>query len=238
MVCVLLETSSKESSLALYNLDKKSKLLALEEWDSPSTSAFITVAFEKALKKARLSISSLEAIALGVGPGRFTGTRIGVSFVKTIAFTTSIPIYPFSSLSILAATASIQKEPAYILTLVNAFKNSIFLSLHLKDKYQIKEITAPKVLPVGNTLKKYLDSNINSSCFCVGDALVAYETFWKENWKTQYTALHSVFPHTRGLVKLFKEKVHNIKPTAWQALNPLYLRSPVSTLEVNSNAKK
>mgnify|MGYP000261160069 CR=1 FL=1 len=51
----------------------------------------------KLLEQAQLVPQDLSAIALGIGPGSYTGTRIGASVGKTLAFALSIPVRPFYS---------------------------------------------------------------------------------------------------------------------------------------------
>ena len=54
------------------------------------------------LKRLKISFDDIELIAVSVGPGSFTGVRIGVSLVKGLAFGTDIPIAPVSTLEALA----------------------------------------------------------------------------------------------------------------------------------------
>ena len=139
MLCLLLETSSPVGSLALYLFKKNTlHLLALEEWTGPTHSAFITKGLEKILHKTKIHLSQLSAIVLGIGPGRFTGVRLGVSFAKTLAFAyPKITIYPLSSLKILAGsvlTKNTISYGTYILTFINAFKNSVYKAYYKKQK--------------------------------------------------------------------------------------------------------
>lgn len=222
------------------------KLLTTEEWSGPTTSAFITCAFERVLIQTKLSIDKITVIALGIGPGRFTGVRMGISFAKTLAFSSNVTLYPFSSLHILAASTQINVQSARILTLVNAFKNSVYLALYHKENNKITELIKPQVfkLPSKKNNNNYipnnnytlsiekLDSYIVNTCFCIGDGYKAYESFWPQNWKKQLTIITNASPHTSGLAQIYKEKFNNLKPISWQQLQPIYLRSPVPILKV------
>ncbi len=53
----------------------------------------------------RLSVREIEAIAIGIGPGSFTGLRVGLSFAKGVALALTVPILPVNSLKIIAANA-------------------------------------------------------------------------------------------------------------------------------------
>ena len=222
------------------------RLLTLEEWSGSVTSAFITCAFEKALKQTKLSTDKISSVVIGIGPGRFTGVRMGVSFAKTLAFASHAVLYPFSSLCILAASTQIKPQPARILTLVNAFKNSVYLALYHKENNRITELIKPQVFTLSSkdstrsdisdnhpTLSlANLDTYLTSPCFCIGDGYTAYETFWPKHWKKKLTMVTTVFPHTSGLAQLYKEEFNYLKPISWQQLQPVYLRSPVTILKV------
>jgi tRNA threonylcarbamoyl adenosine modification protein YeaZ len=54
----------------------------------------------KALKKANISLDFVDLFAVNIGPGDFTGTRIGISVAKTLAWVGSKPVYGIESLDI------------------------------------------------------------------------------------------------------------------------------------------
>ena len=56
------------------------------------------------LSEAQLSVSQLDAIGVTVGPGSFTGLRIGFATVQGLAFAADIPVVPVSTLQLMAAT--------------------------------------------------------------------------------------------------------------------------------------
>ncbi|MDD5019078.1 MAG: tRNA (adenosine(37)-N6)-threonylcarbamoyltransferase complex dimerization subunit type 1 TsaB [Candidatus Omnitrophica bacterium] len=60
---------------------------------------------KECLKASRMDIKDMDAFGVGVGPGSFTGLRIGLSAVKGFSLALSRPIYPFSSLEAIAFNA-------------------------------------------------------------------------------------------------------------------------------------
>ena len=165
-------------------------------------------------------------LALGVGPGRWTGTRVGVSFAKTLNFVSQVPIYPVSSLKILAESQSDQSTP--ILVLMNGFQNSLYMALYQKKQGQLKEILSPSVV-----LPKDLPDLIKTDCLCVGDGYEVYKSCWSKKFKSQLKVKSNTFPEIHYLARLMNREFTPSQFTDWKHLSPVYLRSPVPTLKVS-----
>ena len=88
VICI--ETATNLCSVALCN---SSGVITLKESnDFKSHASMLTVFIEEALKETGIMIRELEAVAVGKGPGSYTGLRIGVSVAKGIAYGGSIPL--------------------------------------------------------------------------------------------------------------------------------------------------
>jgi tRNA threonylcarbamoyladenosine biosynthesis protein TsaB len=88
VICI--ETATNLCSVALCN---SSGVISLKESnDFKSHASMVTVFIEEALKENGILVRELEAVAVGKGPGSYTGLRIGVSVAKGIAYGASIPL--------------------------------------------------------------------------------------------------------------------------------------------------
>ena len=67
---------------------------------------------DRAIKQSKKLISEIDAIAISIGPGSFTGLRIGLGFAKGLAFSQGIPIIPVPTLLIPLFAALITLPPA------------------------------------------------------------------------------------------------------------------------------
>ena len=90
---------------------------------------------ETMIKKQNISLNQLDEVIVGVGPGSYTGVRIGVTVAKMIAYLNDISIYKVSSLALMAS----HSNQRYILPLIDARRGNAFMALLENDK-EIKYI--------------------------------------------------------------------------------------------------
>ena len=97
-----IDSSSGRVSISV-NRDQQ-LLSKVEYGDSKNQKYMVSIIYliDKALKQANISLDFVDLFAVNIGPGDFTGTRIGVSVAKTLAWTGSKPICGIGSLDITA----------------------------------------------------------------------------------------------------------------------------------------
>lgn len=76
-----------------------------------------------AFESISFSINDLDKIFVTIGPGSFTGVRIGLTFAKTAAWGLNIPIYPISTLEYLASTNTTKNR---IIPIIDARRGNVF----------------------------------------------------------------------------------------------------------------
>jgi tRNA threonylcarbamoyladenosine biosynthesis protein TsaB len=92
----------------------------------PAHARELMPAIVEVMDQAQARFGDLEAIAVGVGPGSFTGLRIGIATARTLAAANGLPLRPVSSLAALAA--GIESELA--LALIDAKRGELFAALY------------------------------------------------------------------------------------------------------------
>lgn len=95
MACLILDTST---DLCMIALVKKKQILAQEVFlHQNNLSKTLLPAIKKLLESQEMTPSQLESIAIGCGPGSYTGTRVGVAVAKSLAFALQICMKSFLS---------------------------------------------------------------------------------------------------------------------------------------------
>jgi len=102
-------------------------------------------AIDEALRRAGTLIGSLEAIALDVGPGLFTGLRVGVATAKGLAQGLGIGVLGVTSLEILAAAAFDAGWPGTVMAVVDARRGEVFAAHYARGRVptDLVELRAP-----------------------------------------------------------------------------------------------
>ncbi|MDL2286531.1 tRNA (adenosine(37)-N6)-threonylcarbamoyltransferase complex dimerization subunit type 1 TsaB [Desulfococcaceae bacterium OttesenSCG-928-F15] len=98
---------------------------------------------EGVLSDAKFLFKDLDALAVSLGPGSFTGLRIGVGTVKGLAMALGIPVFGFSTLAILAARFS--GFPYPLCTMLDARRGEVYAALFDVSGKTPKEIFPPCV---------------------------------------------------------------------------------------------
>jgi tRNA threonylcarbamoyladenosine biosynthesis protein TsaB len=110
------------------------------------------------LKKARLKLADLDALAVSVGPGSFTGLRIGVTTVKALAYAIGKPIVAVPTLDVIAHNAL--THAGIICPVLDARKGKVYACVYRSDGKKLKRLSKHLLLPLEELmelLKKYDD---------------------------------------------------------------------------------
>jgi tRNA threonylcarbamoyladenosine biosynthesis protein TsaB len=88
------------------------------------------------LKEAGIRLNQLTEVIVGVGPGSYTGVRIGVAIAKMIGYLNGIPVRTVSTLALLASGS----EDGNILSLIDARRGNAFMACFRKENGQLTEV--------------------------------------------------------------------------------------------------
>ncbi len=144
-----LETSSTVCSVSIA---ENGNQLYLREEDNGFTHAeHLHVFIENALKECSLKPSQLSAIAVGAGPGSYTGLRIGMSAAKGLCYALSIPLISIGTLRTLSVQAKEHHPSAqYYIPLIDARRMEVYYSVYTNE---LKEISGAQATVIDEDQK-------------------------------------------------------------------------------------
>ena len=138
-VILNIETSSKNCSICLSSKGNLVTSFDLED-EAYRHSELLTSSIQNILNENNLDVSGLSAISVGIGPGSFTGLRIGFSVAKGLCYPHNIDLIGISSLKIIAN--SVVTENKNIIPLIKDKGEHYYISKYSND---LKEIVEPKI---------------------------------------------------------------------------------------------
>ncbi|MEB8534825.1 tRNA (adenosine(37)-N6)-threonylcarbamoyltransferase complex dimerization subunit type 1 TsaB [Acidithiobacillus ferriphilus] len=126
---------------------------------------------KRVLDRAGITFADIEAIACGVGPGGFTGVRIGVSTTQALAMARGLPVYPVSSLQALAATVP---QPQ-MLAALDARRGEVYAGVFCQDAQGIPQLQGTEKVCVPDAV----DWPAAGQWWGLGTGWQAYHACWQ-----------------------------------------------------------
>ena len=165
-----IETSSKNCSVSLSSMGKLLSHFELED-DKYRHSELLTSTIQDILSNEKINIKDLDAISIGVGPGSFTGLRIGFSVAKGLCYPHKIKLIGISTLKILAN--SLDSKSDNIIALINDKGNYFYLS---KYNSELDELIPPRIEFID---QEFLNKMIDNSTTIVVNDISSYQLIGK-----------------------------------------------------------
>ena len=215
MKILAIDTSTKYLSVAV-NEDCET-LAGVEIRDELKHLDLLIPTIDKTLKKCYLNLKDVDAIALSIGPGSFTGLRIGVATCKGINMALGIPIVAVPTLDVIAY--NFLKEDDVLAPFIDAKKEKVYTSLYEKSQGNLHRVSDYMLLGIEEFMKK-----IKRPTTVFGDAVKLYEVNLKEN---QFISISTKDWHPKAEVvgKLGFERAIKKDFANPDKLVPMYLHS-------------
>ncbi len=192
-------------------------------WSSPKThSESITKALDECLKS---DFSTIDLIAVDVGPGSFTGIRVALGSARTLAYSHNLQMYLCSSIKLLANQINYNTASGYVYVVQNAFTGKFFFgkykllkksgdNLSVDKKHpELEEVISPCVVS---------QSRLDSELSLQDGILISSYDFILEGYQN-FEQL-KLYPSSETLISLASnERGHSF--VSWTDAEPLYLRA-------------
>ncbi len=175
---------------------------------------------EFVMKEARCSVEEIEGWAIALGPGSFTGLRIGVSTVKGLAFATGKPVAGVSTLDIFAS--QIAPTSYLICPFLDARKKEVYTAFYrYGEGSSLRRQSEYQAIPPEDLVRKITEQTI-----FIGDGVKTYGDFLL-NRLGSFAILPSApfhVSHGSMVAKLGMELLKKGEHLKLSAFSPLYVR--------------
>lgn len=188
----------------------------------------IVPAIDYALEKVLLSPSELDYTAITLGPGSFTGLRLGISAVKAIELAYNVPVYGISTLTMHAYCFKDFELP--VLASIDANKNKYYANLSDKNKTIMKDGDWDTDIIIKNVKK------IKKLIVCGPDANKLKDIIIAQNKKIKILTPKTNIVTAEALFSIAEDMISKNQPGIKDFDGPLYLRA--SEAEIVKNSKQ
>jgi tRNA threonylcarbamoyladenosine biosynthesis protein TsaB len=124
------------------------------------TDKFLSYSIASLLETIEIKPEELDFYAVGTGPGSFTGLRVGISVIKSMAFVTKKPVLPLSSLELLVYSLpkNLVDSNSLIIPLIEATTDRVFTALFKNQERLLDDMDA-EVESLINIILNYSEEN-------------------------------------------------------------------------------
>jgi tRNA threonylcarbamoyladenosine biosynthesis protein TsaB len=164
MKILVMDTTTRNGSLAI--ADGPAVLAERQFLAERSVADLLPLLIRQSLDDAGLRMQDLEGVGVAVGPGSFTGLRVGVAAAKGIAYALRIPVAGYSSLAMLAMNFPSAAHP--VLCLHDARKQEVYAGLYRVTDHPVLLAPEAAMAPVD------LGRLVTEPTILAGDGAVVY----------------------------------------------------------------
>lgn len=235
MYILSIETTGKYGSAAL--IDGDHKLISKKSHEEMNHLKDIMFLADECLKSEGLRPTSLDAVAASIGPGSFTGIRIGVSTARGVAEMLQIPCVAVSSLEGMTALADehVDESVRYFAPIINARRGQLYGALYERAHKGYKTVLSEKQYMIEEFMNELQKLDLNSSeVVFVGDGIDAYESEITSSGAYLLADVEWRYQDAASVAKLALQKYERGETVSCDELIPNYMRKSEAEMRLES----
>lgn len=176
------------------------------------------------LAEAGLSLSQLDAIAFGRGPGAFTGVRIATSVAQGMAFGADLPVIPVSTLAALAAGGGRMTAGERVIAAIDARMGEVYWGAFTLAEDKLRPLAVETVCPADRA-----PAVAGEEWYGVGSGWGTYREMLMKRYESQIKGVVAeLYPHAGDVARLSVAVWHDGGAVAPEQALPVYLRDNVA----------
>ncbi|NQZ04106.1 tRNA (adenosine(37)-N6)-threonylcarbamoyltransferase complex dimerization subunit type 1 TsaB [Idiomarina sp.] len=222
-----IDTSTENCSVAL----QVDNTVISREMESPREHSQRLLPFVQAvLEEADIKLSDVDRLIVGIGPGSFTGVRIGVSIAQGLAFGADLAVQRVSSLDAMALEGAQNKTTDWIISAIDARMGEVYWRAYKNDGERLvtfapAQVAKPEHLNLSEQLSEYGYLTTESVGF-VGTGWETYAEQLKATAPVDPQSLACRLPTAAAMLRWAQQ--YNEAAVAADELEPLYVRNEVT----------
>ena len=221
MKILALETSARAVSAAV---SENGRILASGYQDTGLThSRTLMPIVEHILKNTDLKLSDMDAIAAAVGPGSFTGIRIGVAAAKGLAFSVDKPAVGVSTLAAMARNVAF--ADGLVICAMDARRSQVYNANFAAESGSLTRLTPDRAISLAD-LAEEVRHDLRPIMLVGDGAHLVYDDFTARGLPCRMAPPHLIMQNAMSVALEAEELAAQGKLVSAQALEAFYLRPP------------
>jgi tRNA threonylcarbamoyladenosine biosynthesis protein TsaB len=212
-----IDTSTKTGSVAVISESAVIAQYSLNIEVTHSERLMSTV--DRVLMDTGIPMSQFDGFAVAIGPGSFTGLRIGLSTVKGLALATGKPVAAVPTLRALAWNMPFTSHP--VCPMLDARKNEVYAALYTVDGSALKQTMPEAVIPLAR-----LGDLITGRTVFTGEASHHYRAEIEKLFgdRALFAPRSAVLPSAASVAEIGLEMIRSGRYSDPDSLTPMYIR--------------
>jgi tRNA threonylcarbamoyladenosine biosynthesis protein TsaB len=170
--------------------------------------------------QADIGLDEIGLVAVDIGPGLFTGMRVGLATAKALAQALRVPMIGISSLDLLAFPH--RRSDRVVVPVVDARKGEVFYAMYRQVPGGLQQVAPPRAAPVDELVADLLARS--QETLCVGDGALRYRNEIRDGYHCEFA--DEAHPSAAPLVQLAHARALREEWSNPSEIHPLYLRPP------------
>ncbi len=230
MLILGIETATEQVSVAIGG--NEGVIATFEVVRGRRHAEILAPAIDFVCRQADIGLDEFAVVAVDVGPGLFTGMRVGIASAKALAQALRIPMIGISSLDLLAFPS--RHADRVVVPVIDARKGEVFWAMYRQVPGGVQQVVAPTVGPVDELVADLLARS--QEVLCVGDGAIRYRDEIVDGYHCEIGG--DAHPSAAPLVQLAHAQALREEWVSPREIEPIYLRAPDATINWTTRASR
>ena len=186
----------------------------------PRHAEVLTPAIAYACEQCNVTLAQCSVIAVGIGPGMFTGLRVGVTTAKSLAQSLRIPVIPVPSLDLLAYP--LRHTRSLIVSAIDARRHEIYYAVYRPVPGGVQRVSEYELATPADLVCE-LEARGEEALLC-GDGIARFQDAFRDLERVEFAGSAHAAPSLSALAELAAARYEREEFNAASEVLPMYLR--------------